>query len=335
MIRFLIPEPRNRRSGGTLYDLQMVDALQKKNCSIKIEWISKKKGIENLTTFSDSDYLLIDGLVFHQNPKEVYQLERFNKIYVSHLPFWLEPGITANEMVLRKSREVEFLKNCKRVVCTSNFIRHELIKNGIPDTNIVVINPQISSIKPKGRTYNEQPVELLVVGGIHFGKGLDVLLKALNQHKIRNWNLKIAGYFNPDDAYYKMLNRTIDENKLKNKIAFIGECQAQQLKELYIMSDLLIHPSRFESYGMAIKESLSHGLPVIASDAGALPSVFKSAPIRFFKSENSESLSDVLNVAFNSANYNQMCSDTEHYNYTMEGKTTYNKKIDELIAMIL
>src|SRR4051812_40646087 len=41
--------------------------------------------------------------------------------------------------------------------------------------------------------------------------------------------------------------------------------------ELFLASDVFVLASRFEGYGMALAEAISHGLPVISTTAGAIP----------------------------------------------------------------
>ena len=335
MIRFLIPEPQDRRSGGTLYDLTMVEALQEKGFDIKSDWVSAKGGIENLLTDLDKeDHLIIDGLVFHQNFNDAHLLQPYGKIYLSHLPFWLEPGISEEESNSRKIREVNFIKTFKAVICNSEFIKEELFKCGIKREKIIVINPRTSIGSRQKKTYEKNPSKLLAVGGVHFGKGLDILIKALEQSKNSKWKLKIAGYYNPNDDYFKGINNMIEKSGLSKKIKFLGECNADQIIELYLNSDLLLHPSRFESFGMAVGEAINLRLPVLSSDAGALPSVYNSTPVRFFKSEDVTSLAELLKSTLYPKRYQEWSKDFENHNFKKENKESFYRQLDNLITYL-
>ena len=330
MIRFLIPEPKNRRSGGTLYDLQMVEAIQEKGYEIELHWIEKNMGVKAfISDLEKDDLLVIDGLVFHQNYKDAYLLNDFKKIYLTHLPFWLEPGIDGKEIELRKLREIDFIKRCNLVICTSDYIKDEIIQSGIDAKSILVINPLISGSSEEKRAYNKKPKEFLFVGAVHFGKGLDILTKALAQIENSHWELKVAGDFNPGDEYFKTIIKGVKKSGLSSKIRFLGACDAEKIRELYLNSDLLIHPSRFESYGMAIGEALSLGLPVLASDAGALPSVYSSTPVRFFKSENVTSLTENFQSIVYPKGYLSLVQNFENYIFK-SGKNEYSDMINKL-----
>jgi glycosyltransferase involved in cell wall biosynthesis len=48
------------------------------------------------------------------------------------------------------------------------------------------------------------------------------------------------------------------------------------LSHAYTTADLLVAPSRSETYGMTVTEALAHGVPVIATAVGGLPEAFGS-----------------------------------------------------------
>ena len=61
------------------------------------------------------------------------------------------------------------------------------------------------------------------------------------------------------------------EAGLGERISFPGPRTGGALQRSYAAADLVVLPSRAETYGMVITEALARGLPVIASEVGGTP----------------------------------------------------------------
>lgn len=71
---------------------------------------------------------------------------------------------------------------------------------------------------------------------------------------------------------YEMISLT-EELKIRDKVRFIGICS--NLGGLIASSDMMILPSKQESFGLVALEAMACGVPVIASRVGGLPEVIE------------------------------------------------------------
>ena len=85
------------------------------------------------------------------------------------------------------------------------------------------------------------------------------------------WRLTIAGDLTRDPNEAAKLRASISQHRLADRIEVPGAVSPERLAALYNEADLFVLASRFEGYGMAYTEALSHGLPVIGTTAGAIP----------------------------------------------------------------
>ncbi len=65
--------------------------------------------------------------------------------------------------------------------------------------------------------------------------------------------------------------RYVSENKLKDKVLFLGN--SNEIDKILCYSDLFLLPSEKESFGLSALEAMAHGVPIISSNAGGIPEV--------------------------------------------------------------
>ena len=147
---------------------------------------------------------------------------------------------------------------------------------GVSAEHITVARPG-SDPAPRSRGSRSEVPHLLSVGAVVPRKGFDVLVAALATLAELPWRLTIAGDLTRDPNEAARLDAGISQHKLTGRIAALGAVSSERLAALYDDADLFVLASRFEGYGMAYAEALSHGLPVIGTTAGAIPDTVPQA----------------------------------------------------------
>ena len=132
----------------------------------------------------------------------------------------------------------------------------------ITKTKVINISPPslIKLRKIKTKVKNNKQINILTVGSLVKGKGIDTMIKSLSLLNTENFTFTVAG----DGGEKENLKKLIKELKLTNKVRLIGWCK--NVEKLYEKSDLFIHASHQEGFPNSIVEALNFNLPVIASN---------------------------------------------------------------------
>lgn len=155
---------------------------------------------------------------------------------------------------------------------------------------VVVSGEGMPDIEVRGTRYEVRGTTpfLLYVGSAYPHKGLEDLLAAWP--KIRGLHpelkLKIAG---EKDVFMRRVMSRAESDGLTG-IDFLGRVSDEELSDLYSSVSCLVFPSHFEGFGLPPLEALSHGCPVISSDAACLPEVLGKNGAIYFRAGDSDGI---------------------------------------------
>jgi glycosyltransferase involved in cell wall biosynthesis len=155
------------------------------------------------------------------------------------------------------------------VIATSEWLGEQLVTRQRVDPKQLAIAPpgadraDLATPSPSGG-------RLLCVAPVAPHKGHDVLVDALARLADIDWTCTCVGSLDRDADFATAVRTAAARHGLGDRIGFAGVRTRSELAADYAASDLLVLPTRSESYGMVLTEALARGLPVVASDVGGV-----------------------------------------------------------------
>lgn len=145
--------------------------------------------------------------------------------------------------------------------------------------------------KKQNRVTDTNCVVFAYLGQIISRKGLDILLNAVNEIDSKNWKLLIYGQIY-ENWYYDNFKDFIEKHP---NIEYCGAYSNDNMDHIFNSFDVFIMPSRRENYPLTLLETLSAGIPSIASDVGGVREMMQDRVEGFvFENGNSKQLSNIM-----------------------------------------
>jgi glycosyltransferase involved in cell wall biosynthesis len=279
---FAVPGDLATPTGGYAYDRRMIAELGDLGWQIDLidlgegfPWPSdatRTAAQAQLLAIQAGRIVVIDGLALGVLPEATMQLGGRNPLLaLVHHPLALEWGLSVEQAAALRASERAALAAVRGVVVTSPATERLVASDyTVPAERITVARPG-SDPAPLAHGSRDGVVRLLSVGAVVPRKGFDVLIAALATLPDLSWRLTIAGDRSRDRDAAAQLDADIARHGLGDRIAVSGAISPQRLAALYTEADVFVLASRFEGYGMAYAEAVAHGLPVIGTNAGAIP----------------------------------------------------------------
>jgi glycosyltransferase involved in cell wall biosynthesis len=267
-----------RVSGGNRYDRAVCDDLRdagERVAEIAVEgpWPRPDAGAlsslaRSLDAVEDDALVVVDGLIASAAPAVlVPRSTRLRLVVLVHMVFG---GEVFDWGAVPEHDESAVLAVARAVVTTSDWTRRRLLERyPLPAARVHVARPgtepaPVSPGTPDGG-------RLLCVGTLAPPKGQDLLLDALGSLADRPWHCTLVGSPDRDPRFAASLAHRATTAGIADRVRMPGIRTGAALRREYADADLLVVPSRAETYGMVVPEALAAGVPVVATAVGGIP----------------------------------------------------------------
>ncbi len=271
-----------RPSGGNVYDRRLIRGLRSRG------WVVREQAVRGdwpqpdpralanldrtLARLPDGALAVVDGLIASGAPDVLTpRAHRLRLIALVHMPL----GDAVDGDV--RAREASALSASRAVVTTSRWCRSRLLElYDLPPHRVHVAEPGVDPARLAPGT--PAGTRMLCVAAVTRHKGHDVLLQALGSMTDLAWSCLCVGTLDREPAFVAGLRRLTREHGIAGRLRFTGPLTRGALQTRYGGADLLVLPSRGETYGMVVTEALARGIPVVATAAKGLPEALGRAP---------------------------------------------------------
>ena len=207
----------------------------------------------SLAGIPDGAVVLLDGLVASAVPEVLApERDRLRLVVLVHMPL----GTAAERAALATARAV---------VGTSLWTRDRL-------RDVAPVHVAAPGVDPAPVAPGSPPGDrLLCVGAVTPVKGQDRLVEALAAQPDLACRCLCVGSLDRDPEFVAGLPRL-------DQVRYAGPLVGARLAAAYADADLVVVPSRAETYGMVVTEALARGIPVLATAVGGVAEALGRAP---------------------------------------------------------
>lgn len=262
-------------SGGNRYDRRVCDGLSKigdlREISVRGRWpypdAAARAALSGaLGQLPDDAPVLLDGLVACSVPEVLEpEAKRLRLTVLVHLSLGDETGLDSAGAAALRAAERRTLHAATAVIATSAGAARRLVDLHELDPDTVHVAAPGVDPAPL-TTGSPDGGRLLCVAAVTPRKGQDLLVEALGRCADLDWSCEVVGALDRSPDFADRVRKLAGPD-----IRFVGTRVGAELDDSYAGADLLVLPSRAETYGMVVTEALARAVPVLATQVDGVP----------------------------------------------------------------
>jgi glycosyltransferase involved in cell wall biosynthesis/protein-L-isoaspartate O-methyltransferase len=176
----------------------------------------------------------------------------------------------------------EIMQQAQIVSSPSKYLSDKFHMFNYMPANMVTSPLGVNTVPKKQRKKDTAEIIFGYIGSIHCLKNAAFLAKAFIKVK---GNAKLIFWGNGATAEIAELKIILESD---NRMKYKGDYIPEQLPDILSNMDVVIVPSLIESYSFVVREALSAGIPVIASNVGGIPEIISHMKNGILVQANSE-----------------------------------------------
>jgi glycosyltransferase involved in cell wall biosynthesis len=169
-----------------------------------------------------------------------------------------------------RARLPQFADRARVVIADSHFNADELTALGFRHVTVI---PLLLDLDPTRHVHPSAPQTVLSVGRLVPNKRLDDVIRTVGlvrRHHIPDVRLSIVGSAAGFELYVEALKRFAHAIGCEDAVTFTGPVSDHERDAAYAEAGVYLCMSEHEGFCAPLIEAISHGLPVVAGDAGAI-----------------------------------------------------------------
>ncbi len=144
---------------------------------------------------------------------------------------------------------------------------------------------------------------MLFFGFIRDYKGLDILLKAIADERIKNSDIKliVAGeFYNNSEKYFELEKELGLEGKIIWRTDFIAD---EQVKNYFCASDIIVQPYKTATQSGVTQIAYHFEKPMLVTNVGGLPEIVPNGKVGYSVEPEAKVIADAINDFYGNGRY--------------------------------
>jgi glycosyltransferase involved in cell wall biosynthesis len=273
-------------TGGNTYDQNLIAELRALGVDVRLHALAgpwpegdASSHARLARALREAPTSLVDGIVACAAPDVIAAAVDSGQVItvVIHMPIGDEGGLEPAIRERYAALEGKAVHAASGILCSSHWSAAQLRgRYGRSDVGVAI--PGVSPAVVARGSQDGRIRRILTVASLTPTKDQLTLVRALAQVADLPWTAALIGSDQVDPAYAGRLRAEVTAAGLEERIAVPGMLAGQTLDQEWEAADLLVLPSRTETYGLVVGEALARGIPaVVPAGTGAVEALQQGA----------------------------------------------------------